>query len=631
MVDTSGQPEQPTQTAQIPTPGQGMIEAAGQPTNLPTTPPTQQQIPEASPQGQQSPRVLIPQKRGGILGITDEIMDVLAGKNQRPQTYLDPTTNDVYVQTPPMSRGQQWMKVGAEAMMGAAAGLKAGRGAGNMGAAAVAGIDKGVQLKKDQDQQATDEYKMARQQAIDKANLQALKFKNTADAFQLAREGAKATQEDIKWSQEQDDYMEKHGGIRIPGTYDGTNYHEVKIAWPSFLKDHHRDDSIHPVKDIDPETGKITGAHFWYLDPTASESYEPPGTTVPHYQLNRDDPTKPGTMVDFTPAGPLKTQEKWQYEAAAENARNEDYKRITDMETKKTQQDKDKAELAIAQNRVQQIPIENATARARLQNEQLTGQKSQKEIARLEQQIEAGDESSVPVLGESVARGQAVLSDIKNPKTRDATSAYIAQHHPNLDQTSVQLSPTDERLKTLATNALLNATEIESIIRRRGPDILGKLQGRITQGKWGLGTDDKDLGQLEAAIDFYGQASTGAHAIRAQAAREDAREALINDFKNGPNAVYGGLEAARSSLGQFANLGKPKGMDGKPYVYGPQQPTQPPPAPAYNPQPQAKAGGGFIVNDPNGTPLTFPTQDAAKQAADAMKKAFDAHQAAGGK
>jgi hypothetical protein len=591
MADTPGlEPEQPTTTAQVPNP-QDTIDAAGKPTDLPTTPPTSQQLPQGSPQGQQAPTVLIPQQRKGILGVVDEIMDVLAGKQQRPQTYVDPTTNEVYVQRPPMSRGQQWMKVGAEALIGAAKGYAAGQGAGGQGRAAVAGIESGIQMKKDQDKQAQDEYNQARQQAMDKANLQALKFKNTADTFQFAREQRKATQDEIEWSQKQDDWMEKHGGIRIDGTYNGNDYHTVKVAWPSFLKDHHKDDAIHPVKDFDDD-GTVKGAHFWYLDPTAGESYEPPGTTVPHYQLNRDDPEAPGTMVDFTPAGPLKTQEKWQYEAAAENARNEDYKRIQALKDERIKRQEAQANLTLAQTKVANIPLENEILRARAQNEQLTGSKTQLEMTKLQQQIEAGDETAVPTLGEAVARGQTTLDEIKDRKTHDAVSAYVAQHHPNLDQASVELPAADRRLKTLATNAILNADRIESIIRRR-PDLLGVVQGRITNGTLYAGTNDKDLGDLVASIGFYSQAATGAHAIRAQAAREDTKEELINGFKNGQDAVFGALAAARNSLGEFANLGKPKGMDGKPYVYGPQQPQQ-----QQKPAPMAGAPPGATMKVP---------------------------------
>lgn len=185
--------------------------------------------------------------------------------------------------------------------------------------------------------------------------------------------------------------------------------------------------------------------------------------------------------------------------------------------------------------------------------------------ASLAHQAATGDPTAIAEIGEGIKNG--VLTEDMVPgfsKVKPQVQAYLSQKYPTLDQTSVFLDGQERRLRDLSRNALENLGVVQNIIARR-PDLVGILNGRISKGSLYAGTDDKDLSALVEAIDNFGLASTGAHAIRSESARVDAKQALLNGFKNGSQGVMGAINESRGSLGYFSNLGKPKDVNGQPY------------------------------------------------------------------
>lgn len=182
------------------------------------------------------------------------------------------------------------------------------------------------------------------------------------------------------------------------------------------------------------------------------------------------------------------------------------------------------------------------------------------------------DPQTIADLGEALAKGSITEDQIPNfnkGDTKVRLQAYLTQHHPNLDQSSVLLDGTERKQRDLARNSIENLNTIQSTLQRR-PELLGVIQGRVSQGKELTGTNDPDLATVSQALDNWALASTGAHGIRSVEARRDAKQVLLNSFKNGQNAVNAAINTSRTSLQQFANLGKPKGIDGSAYVYKPQ-------------------------------------------------------------
>jgi hypothetical protein len=181
-----------------------------------------------------------------------------------------------------------------------------------------------------------------------------------------------------------------------------------------------------------------------------------------------------------------------------------------------------------------------------------------------------GSQADVATLGESLAKGSLTEDMIPGfSKIKPQIQAYLAQHHPNLDQSSLQVTGEERKRRDLAQNALSNLGIIQGTLQRR-PDLLGLIQGRVSQGKELVGTNDADLTAVGEALDNYALAATGAHGIRAVEARQSAKLALLNGFKNGPAGVNSSINTAKQSLQEFANAGKPRGLDGSAYVYGTQ-------------------------------------------------------------
>lgn len=155
------------------------------------------------------PVVITPVQRPGIMGIVDKMADVLAGKTT-PQIATDNQGNK-YVQERTLSRGEQWVKIAGDLGVGAAEGLKAGRG-GNIGGAAAAGAEAGMHLQQQQQQQKKDLTAEARQQNLDNANNQILRMNMYEQGLRARRLEIDGTQHDIKFAQDEEDRYTKAGG-----------------------------------------------------------------------------------------------------------------------------------------------------------------------------------------------------------------------------------------------------------------------------------------------------------------------------------------------------------------------------------------------------------------------------------
>jgi hypothetical protein len=250
-------------------------------------------IPAEQPQSTM-PKVLVEDKRSGIGGIVDEVLNAVSGARST-QTYIDPDTGQRYVRNQTPTRGQQWLNVGREALMGAGAGLAAGKGAGNQYKGLEAGIqsEQGYQQKQQQAQQqnAEDDYARQRQARLDKANSQLLKQQLTAGEFALKRQQQTATDDEVKFSQDQED-REKTLGSRDLGVF-GDHYSlaDVQKTLPDFWKEHVTNNSVVAVPNIDPATGERQGVRLFLRQPGVNDQVVPPNEASIYRFVQ---PTKPG-------------------------------------------------------------------------------------------------------------------------------------------------------------------------------------------------------------------------------------------------------------------------------------------------------------------------------------------------
>lgn len=542
--------------------------SASQPSQSPAAPPMTTPTgaaPGSTPSpvvpAQAQPVVVTSQKAPGIMGVVDSIADALVGKT-KPEIGTDAQGNQ-YVKQQTMSRGQQWIRIGAGLVGGAAKGFAAGKGR-NPGAAAAAGFDQGQQQAKDAAAQTPELQK----QILANANYQKLRMDAAEQSWHLTAMQHEASEHDVQFAQGQEDRLMKVDGATLLGTAASPNdIEKILHADPDVMKSMIQNHQIEILPHYNAD-GTAAGIRVFKMPDGYRKTIEPAGTTFHTF----DSTT--GQYVEHKSSEPLTAGEVDDYETSAGNAAQKFKLDQANIAQKAAETEQAKANAS-------KVPSEIAESKARTTEAYANAQKSIAEANK--QKTLAADDPSIANLGELAAKGGLTEDQISKfgKGTLGAVQNYLAEHHSNLDQTSIFLTANDRKQRTLAGNSLENINHIDEILKRR-PDLIGVLNGRITQGKIGAGTNDKDLGYIEEAIDNFGLATTGTHGTRAQAAREDARKALINGFKNGPQAVQGAIEAARNSLGNLASVGKPRGLNGSPYAYN-QQPQG-----SSSQQPQAK-------------------------------------------
>jgi hypothetical protein len=183
----------------------------------------------------------------------------------------------------------------------------------------------------------------------------------------------------------------------------------------------------------------------------------------------------------------------------------------------------------------------------------------------------SGGGDIVATTAEGIADGNGQTLDQLPAKLRPAVQAYLTQHHPNLDQSSVTTTGAMRTKKELAETVTTNLNDISDIYKRR-PDLIGSLASIETRLKTATGSNDPDLARLHVALGNYGLASAGIHGQKGVAASNQAANDLSNSFKNGPQAQQAAIDEAKTSADTFKNT--PTSRNGSAYIVTPKPTTQ---------------------------------------------------------
>lgn len=221
----------------------------------------------------QAPAYNIPavkEPRTGLAGIVDQMRDALTGG----------------------SGG--WGKVAAEVGTGAAAGLAAGRGRGNLGKAGFAGVQQGEHIdqmqKENQQRQQQEQQRQTenqRQATLDQFNFAKLQHDIASQEFELAHQRVAATQGDIKFAEGQEDRQKEMNSADL-GTYNYQTLDQVKAAHPEFWKDLHGG-LIVGTPAYSPDGGR-EGIRVWLQKPDVGSQLAPKDSVIYPYA----PPAKPG-------------------------------------------------------------------------------------------------------------------------------------------------------------------------------------------------------------------------------------------------------------------------------------------------------------------------------------------------
>jgi hypothetical protein len=561
-----------------PPPQQQQPAAPPQPTNVTTTGTI---APVAAPTYQTPAQP--PQRRGGMVGLLDTIADMLSSRDTQ-QVSIDPNTGQRQVTPgPERTRGQQIGRIIATGLVGAARGAGTAPGPDQTGRAfanSTLGAIQDDQRERDKvDQSAQEQYERQRQAKIDSLNYQ-LGIRKIAEAdLTLKAMGVKANQEQLAFSQAQQDRERALDSYDLGTVGDAGQIADVMSKLPNWEQELYHRQGIQAIPVYDQD-GNRKGLQLYLRKQDVGNQPAAEGTQVPRLVPGKNPGDPPHTEY-FTPVG-------------AKNKDIDTYMRAYTADVQKFQ--KDAADLAYKKAQTNKENADTSKTPSEIARNRSEAAKNYAEADKLRADItKAKNDPTDPTviqLGEAIARGALTEDQIPGfAKIKPAVQAYLSQHHPNLDQSSVFLTGEERKRRDVANNAIHNLDTIAPIIARR-PDLIGILDGRITQGKDMTGTNDRDIATIENALDNYAIATIGAHGSRAVQLQRGAKIALLNQWKNGPQAVQAALTNARSSLTNLANAGKPRGIDGSLYVYktdqqpgaAPQQqqqsPQQMPPKPA---------------------------------------------------
>jgi hypothetical protein len=528
---------------------------AGQMQSVGATPPGEQPD-SAQPQQPQAEKPWYQRVYSGVL-------DALGGSNQ-VMLERDPQTGKMVATATKSGPGQQWKRIIAGAISGAGSAMAhAGTGPGASIRGAGLGVEAGMKMRTDQAQQArtdaNEDFEQQQTAALNKARTAELSQQGAKAAWELGWEKQKALQGQLDLENQWNDRIAQAGeGSGDLGVFPTFKDYIAATKENPELHDAQAHGQLYAITHVNAD-GVQDGIHVYRVTPGWKDQKTTEATPFPVVKPGDKLGDPPRFETQTIPAGAMTNGQAMDYVQAQNN-------KALDMQLK------------------------TLDTQAQIKQRNAAADKSERPAEPRGGAAAAGtpEDAHIATLGEAIARGALTEDQIPGfSKLKPQIEAYLSDHHPNLDQSSVLLTGSERKQADLARNALHNLEDIGQRIARR-PDLVGVIQGRVSQGKNLAGTNDPDLAAIDTALDNYALAATGAHGVRAVEARKDAKQAILNGFKNGPQGVQSAVQTARGSLSNLASVGKPRGIDGSPYVYKTQPQGNPGPQ-----QPQAQPQGGF--------------------------------------
>jgi hypothetical protein len=449
----SGAPQQPA-AEQTPNPSSA---TPSTPAVAPGVQPTPSQREDTIP-GQPAPvqpALVTSQKRGGLLGVMDDIANALTGKTT-PEIGTDADGNK-YVKQDTLSRGQQWVRIGAGLLGGAAKGWAAGRGR-NPGAAAAAGFDEGERQRQQQQDQQTQMSDQAMKENLANANYQKLRMDAAEQAWHLTAMQHEATQHDVEFAQGQEDRLMKVDGATLLGTAsDPNDIDKILKVNPDVMKDMVQNHQIEILPHYNAD-GTRGGIRVFKMPDGYRKNILPAGTTFHTF----DSTT--GQFVPHQTSEPITAGEVDDYDTAASNAANKfklDQANLahTQAETNEANANATKVPSEISKN-----AGETAQARAGAVRDYAEAAKDTEEVKTAKgKEAQANDSQLVDSIGsgKTVPERMAYLL-ARNPQLLDAVTAK----YPDFDGAKAESYPTTYKDFTSGkTSVALNsgATALEHL------------------------------------------------------------------------------------------------------------------------------------------------------------------------
>jgi hypothetical protein len=495
------------------------------------------------------PVVIQPSRRTGLAGIVDQIRDAIAGTDST-KVYTDNDGNK-YIQHEHPTKGQQWLRIAGTVAHGAAAGLAAGRGRGNAGNAALAGINAGQQDQDRRAQQTKDQQQQVRQATLDKFNSVKLQHDVAASEFALSRMKVQATQEDVRFSQEQIDREHALGSADL-GTYkDPLDLSKVQQQDPDFWKNVYSG-NIHLVPELD-ENGERQGIHVFLRTPGINDQLVPEGSRVMDF-MPGEKPGDAPRLVPRTLTSPTTHKQQDDINNAALAKYDKWNKDQADVKDKAAQEELRKAQTGEAKANTVKARAEAGKADADAAQTRAIGAAGDADQAKVDENIKQGLANGTYLIGKDIP-----LRTSKGQRGADfytaGADAYSRQHF------GLPYSPELIRQEAKFAESPKTQAFLTGIDRMVGtPDIPGQLDQVLDLAKKAGMNDDtapvNTVGQWmkrtlgnDAAKRFY----------QALSDTQTAMGTLIGNPLLGGGESDLKLKTAQGQFGKDATLGNLKG------------------------------------------------------------------------
>jgi hypothetical protein len=370
--------------------------------------------------------VVTSQKAPGILGVVDSIADALVGKT-KPEIGTDSQGNQ-YVKQQTMSRGQQWVRIGAGLVGGAAKGFAAGKGR-NPGAAAAAGFDQGQQQAKD----AAAQTPALQKQILANANYQKLRMDTAEQAWHLTAMQHEASQHDVAFAQGQEDRLMKVDGATLLGTAANPNdIDKILKVDPNVMKSMIQGHQIEILPHYNPD-GTAAGIRVFKMPDGYRKTIEPAGTVFHTF----DSTT--GQYAEHKSSEPLTAGEVDDYETAAGNAAQKFKLDQANIAQKAAATAEAKANAGKATAEATKIPSEIAKNKGEAAKDFAEAGAASANAAKTRQDLSVADGTNPNLTHQTIVNGMIdgsvditkAVGIFRDPHAREAYIAEAKQRDPN--------------------------------------------------------------------------------------------------------------------------------------------------------------------------------------------------------
>jgi hypothetical protein len=335
------------------------------------------------------------------MGVVDSIADALAGKT-KPEIGTDAQGNQ-YVKQQSLTRGEQWVRIGAELLGGAAKGWAAGKGR-NPGAAAAAGFDEGQKLV----QQGAEQTAAAQKEILANANYQKLRMDAAEQSWHLAAIKHEATQHDVEFAQGQEDRLMKVDKATLLGTAaNPADINEILKVDPNVMENMIKNHQIEILPHYNPD-GTTAGIRVFKMPDGYRNTIEPAGTVFHTF----DSTT--GQYIEHHSSDPITAGDVDDYETAASNAAQKFKISQANLEKTQAQTEESKANATKVPGEIAKNAAQTAESRAA----------AAKDYAETTMLKEGSDATTIQSNAKQLVEGTADPSNLsKRSKTYDATLA----------------------------------------------------------------------------------------------------------------------------------------------------------------------------------------------------------------